>query len=95
VIRSLRDEPPPILLSEMGIDVILVVVECSSGPAHVAIGVRTFAERDGSFIEFERRRYYYCEATPAGTWRFGEIPPDLSKSMKSITPIPISALQST
>ncbi len=77
------------VLREMGMDTILIVMEQTDGKAHAALGVRATSQLPGTYVEFEGRRYYYCEATPAGTWRFGEIPADLSESLKSITPIPL------
>jgi len=80
------------LLHSAGFDVILVVLRLRGGPDHVGIGVPAVADLPvpaGRRVSFEGRQYWYGEATPAGTWRLGEIPREMERDLEEAIPVPV------
>jgi len=69
------------LLDHMGHDVIFIFI-----PDHVAIGVEVAEGLPGDYVDFEGRRYYFCETTSTG-WRMGDVPSTVRS--ETFTPIPI------
>lgn len=77
------------LLLEMGFDVGLATVHEPDGGGHAALAVHASLNVDGHYLEYDGRRYYYCEATPEGDWHFGEIPPEYLRQGVRVTFFPI------
>jgi len=71
-------------------DVILLVL---MGPksGHVACGVAVSQYIKGQYIKYKNKKYFYCEATPQGTWYIGDLPSGVADW--SITPIPIGNIE--
>ncbi|MGB2762118.1 MAG: hypothetical protein WBC21_01100 [Minisyncoccales bacterium] len=51
---------------------------------HMAIGIKTVPEQDGSYYEIGDGRYYYFETT-AEDWRLGEMPDEYKNKQAKIT----------
>lgn len=77
------------ILVELGFDVGLVAVQGPDDGGHAALAVHSSLDVEGHYLQSNGRRYYYCEATPAGDWRFGEIPPEYLREGVRLTFVPI------
>jgi hypothetical protein len=80
------------LLRCLGVEPALVVLVLADGTAHLGVGVPAFIDLEvagAAWVSHEGRRYHYCEATPGGHWRFGEIPPEFAARLDHTVVIPI------
>ena len=68
------------ILHEMGYGVLLV-----SLPEHLALAVEC-DDCDGTYYEYEGRRYYYLEVTNTG-WAIGQIPDSYRSSTAKLSPL--------
>jgi hypothetical protein len=70
------------ILKCMGYEVALLYV-----PGHAALGVAGASGIEGTYIEHEGFRYYYCEMTGTG-WQFGQLPADIGNTDIEVSPVP-------
>ena len=78
------------IMKLFGYDVILLLL---IGPdcGHIACGVSVSQYIQGTYIKHNSKKYFYCEATPHGTWYIGDLPSSVANW--SITPIPIGDIE--
>lgn len=69
------------ILHEMGYDVMLVIL-----PDHMALAVACNERHEGTYYEYENRRYYYLEVTNTG-WDIGQIPKEFRSSQAKLVPL--------
>lgn len=69
------------ILHEMGYDVMLVIL-----PDHMALAVACNERHEGTYYEYENRRYYYLEVTNTG-WNIGQIPREFQSSQAKLVPL--------
>ena len=69
------------ILHEMGYDVLLVTL-----PDHLALAVDCRQDCDGTYYEYEGKKYFYLEVTNTG-WEIGQIPHEYRSSRASLTPL--------
>jgi|GEM_PF-3325506 S-layer homology domain. len=68
-------------LKEMDIDCAMLLF-----PGHMAVGVACDEIKNGSYCNYEGKKYYYIETTDSG-WRLGEIPEELNDETAILIPI--------
>lgn len=80
------------LFAEMEMDVVLFWLDLGD-EAHVAVGIHAdlVTPSEGHrWLKHDGKTYFYCEATPSGPWRFGEIPEDFARRLKGLYAVPVS-----
>ncbi|MCD6407807.1 hypothetical protein J7L87_02000 [bacterium] len=70
------------LLKSMGYDVGLILLL-----RHCALGISGVKGISGDFIEYQGKRYYYCEMAGEG-WKIGKLPPGDSLEEAELLPVP-------
>lgn len=70
------------ILKSMGYDVALIFI-----PGHCALGITEVEGIKGEFVEYDGKKYFYCEMTEEG-WKIGELPKGLSLKEAKVFPIP-------
>lgn len=84
------------ILSLMGYSVLLLRIIYENGEGHLAFAIEGAEGLPGEFLEYENKKYYYCEATPSNDKEFigftVGIMPDLSDAQ--VDKIPVKELVS-